>query len=185
MFEGTPTFSILRASTEIEISNHKRQLTNNENAVVQLMLGDHCDELKHICASLTEASKYTANDTQKLFLSQYIESFQTGSLHAYRDSQRTWIRDKAPVIENIMGFVEPYRDPHGTRAEFEGLVAISDAEETKALQRLVDNSTRFIRRLPWAESESVDNDGKGPFEKEIFEPPDFASVHGKFMKVKL
>lgn len=85
MFEGTPTFSILQAPTEIEISNHKRQLTNNENAVVQLMLGDHCDELKHICASLTEASKYTANDTQKLFLSQYIESFQTASLHAYRD----------------------------------------------------------------------------------------------------
>lgn len=42
-----------------------------------------------------------------------------------------------------MGFVEPYRDPHGTRAEFEGLVAISDAEETKALQRLVDNSTNI------------------------------------------
>ncbi|KFY81724.1 hypothetical protein V500_11143 [Pseudogymnoascus sp. VKM F-4518 (FW-2643)] len=174
---GTPSFSVLQASTEIGISSYEFLLKQDIKSVVQLVSGDHCDELRQICTSLTEALKYTANDTQKLFVSQYIESFHTGSLHAYRDSQRTWVRDKAPVIENIMGFVEPYRDPHGTRAEFEGLVAISDSEETKALKRLVDNSAKFIRRLPWLESHSLDNDGKGPFEKELFEPPDFASVH--------
>lgn len=177
---GTPTFSVLQASTEIGLSNHEILLKQDTKSVVQLVLGDHCDELKQICTSLTEASKYTANNTQKLFISQYIESFHTGSLHAYRDSQRTWVKDKAPVIENIIGFVEPYRDPHGTRAEFEGLVAISDAEETKALKRLVDNSGKFIRRLPWSDSNCMENDGKGAFEKELFEPPDFASVHGMF-----
>ncbi|KFX87709.1 hypothetical protein V490_08064 [Pseudogymnoascus sp. VKM F-3557] len=178
ILSGTPTFRVLQASTDIGISSHEILLKQDTKSVVQLVLGDHCDELKQICASLSEASKYTANDTQKQFLSQYIESFHTGNLHSYRDSQRTWIKDKAPVIENIMGFVEPYRDPHGARAEFEGLVAISDSEETKTLQRLVDNSAQFIRRLPWSESSSSsDNDGKGPFEKELFEPPDFASVH--------
>ncbi|OBT90574.1 hypothetical protein VE02_01044 [Pseudogymnoascus sp. 03VT05] len=174
---GNPTFSVLQASTEIGISSYEFLLKQDTKSVVQLVLGDHCDELNQICASLTEASKYAANDTQKLFLSQYIESFSTGSLHAYRDSQRAWVKDKAPAIENIIGFVEPYRDPHGTRAEFEGLVAISDAEETKALKKLVDNSGKFIRRLPWSDSQSMENDGKGPFEKELFEPPDFASVH--------
>lgn len=182
---GTSTFSVLQASTETGISSHEFQLKLDTKSVIQLVSGDHCDELKQICASLTEASNYTANDTQKLFISQYIESFHTGSLHAYRDSQRTWVKDKAPVIENIMGFVEPYRDPHGTRAEFEGLVAISDSEETKALKRLVDNSAKFIRRLPWSESHSLENDGKGPFEKELFEPPDFASVHGMFAQATL
>lgn len=177
---GGPTFSVLQASIEIGTSNHEFLLKQNENAVVQLMSGDHCNELEQICASLSEASKYTANATQKLCISQYMESFRTGSLHAYRESQRTWIKDKAPAIENILGFVEPYRDPHGTRAEFEGLVAISDPKETKALKRLVDNSVKFIRRLPWSESHTMENDGKGPFEKELFEPPDFASVHGMF-----
>ncbi|ELQ43086.1 dipeptidyl-peptidase 3 [Pyricularia oryzae Y34] len=101
-------------------------------------------------------------------------SFRTGDLEAYRESQRIWVRDCAPRVENIMGFVEPYRDPHGVRAEFESLVAIADDGETAMLAKLVELSPRFIRRLPWA---TEDNDGKGPFEKSLFEPPDFSSIH--------
>ena len=86
-------------------------------------------------------------------------------------------------LENIFGFVEPYRDPYGTRAEFEGLVAISDTEETKALTKLVENSATFIKKLPWAEG-TKENDGKGPFEKALFEPPDFASIHSMYDPVR-
>jgi dipeptidyl-peptidase-3 len=85
-----------------------------------------------------------------------------------------WVRDKAPRVENIFGFVEPYRDPHGIRSEFEGLVAIANDGETKLLARLVENSAKFIRQLPWVARE---NTGNGPFEKNLFEPPDFSSIH--------
>lgn len=94
----------------------------------------------------------------------------------YKESQRTWVKDVAPVVENIFGFVEPYRDPFGTRAEFEGLVAIVDREGTKVLTRLVEESSKFIKLLPWAKGCS-ENDGKGPFEKSLFEPPDFSSIY--------
>lgn len=141
---------------------------------VKLLQGDHSAELEKICQYLQNAADYAANDTQRKFLAEYIESFRTGSLEAYRYSQRTWISDQAPKVENIFGFVEPYRDPYGVRAEFEGLVAIADPFETKLLTRLVENSDQFIRRLPWA---SAENNGKGVFEKTLFEPPDFASIH--------
>lgn len=144
---------------------------------VKLVKGDHSPDLQRVCAELTQALEYAANDLQREFLSAYIESFQTGSLDTYRRSQRIWVRDKAPRVENIFGFVEPYRDPHGIRAEFEGLVAIVDDEETILLTKLVENSATFIRRLPWATPE---NDGKGPFEKSLFEPPDFSSIHGEW-----
>ena len=62
---------------------------------------------------------------QRLFLRQYIQSFESGGLHNYKETQKTWIRDSAPIVEKIFGFVEPYRDPFGIRAEFEGPVAIS------------------------------------------------------------
>jgi dipeptidyl-peptidase-3 len=146
-------------------------------ATLKLRRGDHSEELAKICASLSEAKKYAANERQELFLSQYIESFQTGDLEVYRESQRTWITDKSPRVENIFGFVEPYRDPYGVRAEFEGLVAITDLEETKALLKLVENSSTFIKRLPWVGGD--ENNGKGPFEKALFEPPDFTSIHCK------
>ncbi len=152
-------------------------ISADSKAPVTIVRGDHSEHLKKIVSSLSEASKYAANETQKQFIAQYIESFQTGNLETYRDSQRTWIQDRNPRVENIFGFVEPYRDPYGIRAEFEGLVAISDAEETKTLLKLVECSDKFIKRLPWAVMDESDNGGKGPFEKSLFETPDFTSIH--------
>ena len=143
---------------------------------VRVVRGDHRDELASICDSLERATQYAANPVQQTFLKQYQDSFRTGDLAPYKDSQRTWIKDSAPAVENIFGFVEPYGDPFGARAEFEGLVAIADREETKLLTHLVEESSTFIKRLPWAEGCS-ENDGKGPFEKSFFEPPDFSSIH--------
>ncbi|KAF3069082.1 putative dipeptidyl peptidase 3 [Daldinia childiae] len=170
---GETSFEVLQASI-ISTDQAKPLDITNSPASVSLVRGDHAEYLKNICENLAKAMEYAANDTQKKFLSQYIESFQTGNLETYRDSQRTWITDKGPKVENIFGFVEPYRDPAGIRAEFEGLVAIADADETKLLSKLVENSDKFIRRLPWA---TVENNGKGLFEKSLFEPPDFSSIH--------
>ncbi|UKZ86029.1 uncharacterized protein TrAFT101_001869 [Trichoderma asperellum] len=166
-------FDVLIASVESGIAA-QFPLPSGHERHVRLIKGDHSSDLQRICAELKEASRYAANELQRNVISAYIESFETGSLDTYRKSQRLWVRDKAPRVENIFGFVEPYRDPQGIRAEFEALVAIADDAETLLLTKLVDNSARFIRRLPWATPE---NDGKGPFEKSLFEPPDFSSIH--------
>jgi dipeptidyl-peptidase III len=177
--QQNPTFTVLQASIDrdaypVEI------LSPDLKGTIRIQRGDHSDELSKICSCLTEAIRYAANDTQQLFLSQYIKSFQTGSLDIYRESLRTWIKDKGPRVENIFGFVEPYRDPYGIRAEFEGLVGIADIEETKDLMKLVEHSHTFIKRLPWAQGD--ENDGKGPFEKALFDPPDFTSIHSECHK---
>ncbi|KAI0391426.1 peptidase family M49-domain-containing protein [Xylariaceae sp. FL0594] len=166
-------YTVLQASVDLSEVG-ERLSTTDPSIEVRLERGDHTKDLELICDNLTKAIEYAANDTQRKFLAEYIESFRTGSLDVYRDSQRTWVTDKAPKVENIFGFVEPYRDPFGVRAEFEGLVAIADAEETKLLSRLVEQSDRSIRTLPWASGE---NNGKGPFEKSLFDPPDFSSIH--------
>ncbi|KAF1975757.1 peptidase M49, dipeptidyl-peptidase III [Bimuria novae-zelandiae CBS 107.79] len=171
---GKTTFNVLQASIEHDTEPTVLEVSALDTTA-QVTRGDHSKELAKICESLSEAKKYAANETQKLVLSQYIESFTTGNLEAYRDSQRTWITDKSPRVENIFGFVEPYRDPYGVRSEFEGLVAIKDLDETSTLMKLVESSSTFIKRLPWATG--TDNNGKGPFEKALFEPPDFTSIH--------
>ncbi len=175
--ENSIDYEVLIASVQERGSHDVRKYPLPDGkSVVTLILGDHSPDLARICTELSEALKYAANDRQKAFIAAYIDSFQTGSLESYRDSQRIWVRDKAPRVENIFGFVEPYRDPHGVRSEFEGLVAIADDGETKLLARLAEHSATFIRRLPWA---SAENDGKGPFEKSLFDPPDFSSIHSQ------
>ena len=82
-----------------------------------------------------------------------------------------------PDVETIIGFVETYRDPYGVRAEFEGIVAISDPGGSRALDTLVKRSQEFVSRLPWVQG--VAGDGKnGPFERDHHVAPGFSSVHG-------
>lgn len=172
-------FEVLQASVQTDAQPLEFELPGS-NTLIRLVRGDHSAELTKICSALTEASRHTSDPRQQAFLSKYVESFQTGSLESYRDSQRTWVCDLNPRVESIIGFVEPYRDPYGTRAEFEALVAIANPEETKVLTKLVENSTTFIRRLPWAAG-FEENNRKGPFEKALFEPPGFASIHSKVL----
>ncbi|GLA68592.1 hypothetical protein AtubIFM55763_005333 [Aspergillus tubingensis] len=141
---------------------------------VFLVKGDHKEELKRVCDCLQQAIPYASNAAQVEMLRQIIDSFQTGSLEAYRESLRIWVNDKAPSVETVIGFVEPYRDPLGVRAEFEGIVGIPDAAETKILNTLATRANQLVYKLPWVENTG---DSKGPYEKELFEPPDFSSIN--------
>lgn len=174
MIENKVIYDILLASTKED--KYPRILTGTGLKIIRLVRGDHANELRRISQCIDGARKYAANTIQEAFLSKCRESFETGDLGAYKESQRLWVKDLQPSVEVILGFVEPYRDPMGIRAEFEGLVAVTDKEETKTLTRLVESSDKFIRRLPWALN-SQENGGKGPFEKELFEKPDFTSLH--------
>ena len=168
-------FEVLQASVETADSVKVLNVRDPKGSI-RIVNGDHSEELERICANLRSAAQYTANPRQKKFLEQYHQSFRTGDLDIYKESQKTWICDTAPSVENIFGFVEPYRDPFGSRAEFEGVVAIANREETAVLTTLVEQSSNFIKQLPWTEGFS-ENDGKGPFEKALFEAPDFSSIH--------
>ena len=156
-------FDILQAS--VERDNEPRvigrlELDNNEH--VRLIRGDHSQDLKRVTEALSEAAKYCANETQKQMLEELQETFRSGDLEAYREAQRTWVKDRCPKVETLFGFIEAYRDPYGTRAEFEGVVSITGPEGSKALNALVERSQTFIATLPWVKDAAVDG-LNGPF----------------------
>ncbi|KAF9883975.1 hypothetical protein FE257_002416 [Aspergillus nanangensis] len=166
-------YDIVQASVVTDASICEETAATSGKAI-HLVRGDYQRELNQINGYLQQAMKFTANPVQKQMLEQIEESFQTGDLSTYKASQRTWVGDKAPPVETVIGFVEPYRDPLGVRGEFEGNVGIPDPDETRILNNLASRANEFVCRLPWVDA---DSGTKGPFEKELFEPPDFSSVH--------
>nr|POE54250.1 putative dipeptidyl peptidase 3 [Quercus suber] len=111
---GEASFQLLQASVD------KDRITEGGRLLAQgiaLVRGDHSDELAKVCAALEEAKEHAENDKQSRFLAEYIKYFRTGDLGAFQRSQKLWVTDVADKVENIIGFIEPYRDPAGVRAE--------------------------------------------------------------------
>lgn len=91
---------------------------------LSLVFGDHKEEMAKIAHSIKQASLHAANDNQKKMLDAYALSFGAGSIEAFKESQRIWVKDQKPALEMNIGFVETYRDPHGVRGEWEGFIAL-------------------------------------------------------------
>jgi dipeptidyl-peptidase-3 len=115
---------------------------------------------------LQKAIPYAANEHQKHMLEHYIEHYKTGSIESHKESQRKWIKDKGPVVESNMGWIETYIDPTNERAYYEGWVAIVDKPKSEKFQNLVTNSETIIPLLPWPRH----------MEKDSFLAPDFTTL---------
>ncbi|KAE8360330.1 dipeptidyl peptidase [Aspergillus caelatus] len=133
---------------------------------LRLVFGDHIEEMAKIAHSVKQAGLNAANDSQKRMLDAYALSFGAGSIEAFKESQRTWVKDQKPSLETNIGFVETYRDPHGVRGEWEGFIALVNLERTRAFGKLVDSAESMIPKLPWGKD----------YEKDKFLSPDFTSL---------
>lgn len=164
-------FEVLIASAQMDPASEDRDSKENEWTLgdgkkLKLVFGDHAKEMQKIADHFEEARKHAANETQEKMCEQYAKSFRTGSLEAFKESQRYWIKDKGPEVETDVGFIETYRDPHGIRGEWEGFVAMVNKERTQAFGKLVDSAPKLIPLLPWDKE----------FEKDTFLSPDFTSL---------
>ncbi|KAE8453795.1 hypothetical protein EG329_009307 [Mollisiaceae sp. DMI_Dod_QoI] len=133
---------------------------------LKLVYGDHAKEMALIADYHKKAAENIANENQKKMHLAYAKSFEEGSLEAFKNAQRYWIRDKGPMVESNIGFVETYRDPHGVRGEWEGFAATVNLERTRAFGSLVNAAESMIPKLPWSKE----------FEKDKFLSPDFTSL---------
>ncbi|KXJ95794.1 peptidase family M49 [Microdochium bolleyi] len=133
---------------------------------IKLVYGDYSKEMAAITASAKKAAENGDNDNQTNMYNAYAKSFETGSLNDFLDSQRYWIKDKGPMVESNIGFIETYRDPAGVRGEWEGFASMVNLERTRAFGALVDAAPQMIPLLPWG----------AEFEKDKFLSPDFTSL---------
>ena len=70
------------------------------------------------------------------------------------------------TVETYLGYIESYRDPVGTRGEWEGFVAVVNKAQSSKFAALVDAAPGMLQRLPWGAA----------FERDRFIRPDFTSL---------
>ena len=169
---GEGEFELLIASAVTNPKKEDRDLGETEvidmkgEGKLQLVFGDYQEAMARVAREIKLAEKEALNETEKRMMSEYAKSFGSGSIEAFKESQRWWIKDQKPFVETDIGFVETYRDPHGVRGEWEGFVAMVNLERTKAFGNLVEAASTFIPKLPWSKD----------FEKDKFLSPDFTSL---------
>lgn len=61
---------------------------------LEIVYGDHQQEMAKISLHMKKAEHSAANDRQKKMMEEYAKSFTTGSLLAFKESQKLWVEDK-------------------------------------------------------------------------------------------
>ncbi|CAB3410611.1 unnamed protein product [Caenorhabditis bovis] len=160
--DGKTIFTVKLASSDDGVVSE----ADFENDTVRLVRGDYGPLMKRTQEWLKQAKEVAANENQKKMIENYVEHFKNGDINLHKNGSRYWIKDVGPTVESYIGFIENYRDPAGTRSEFEGFVAAVNKETSKKFQKLVQNAESILKRLPWGAA----------YEKDAFLKPDFTAL---------
>ena len=88
----------------------KKNLKYN-GTLFDIKYGEFSGYLKEVNTYLKKAMNYTANDNQRRMLQLYQQHFMWGDIEDHKNSQREWVKDKQPSVEQNLGWIEKYVDP--------------------------------------------------------------------------
>uniref|UniRef100_A0A2K6LE27 Dipeptidyl peptidase 3 n=1 Tax=Rhinopithecus bieti TaxID=61621 RepID=A0A2K6LE27_RHIBE len=168
--EGKPHYEVRLASVLGSEPSLDPEMTSKlksyefRGSPFQVTRGDYAPILQKVVEQLEKAKVYAANSHQGQMGWPYIEEgFTRVPRGLHRGAPRFLDSRQSP---SYIGFIESYRDPFGSRGEFEGFVAVVNKAMSAKFERLVASAEQLLKELPWPPA----------FEKDKFLTPDFTSL---------
>jgi dipeptidyl-peptidase-3 len=90
--DGKTFYKVVIASSEVK----NGEVFEHEGHVIAIHYGDFSEAMKKIAENMKKAIPFASNEHQAKMLKSYVESFESGSIEAHKESQRHWIRDVGP-----------------------------------------------------------------------------------------
>ncbi|CAM6106763.1 unnamed protein product [Calypogeia fissa] len=162
LYGNLPEFDLRVASS---LESPKASHVYKNKCVIHVIHGDFKKDLYEVVGHLKEALPYADGDTQRAMLNCFIDYLQTGSVDFHKTSQVLWLRHEN-VIDANLGFIETYRDPTGSRAEFEAYIGVVNKVASKQFAAVAEKASVLIPSLPWPKD----------FETEAFHCPAFTCI---------
>src|SRR5450759_4422705 len=110
--------------------------------------GKYGAAINKIIQWLEKAINAAEIEKQKDELKILIEYYKTGDLKKWDEYNIAWVRNTAPMVDYINGFIESYSDPLGMKATWEAIVDYTDLEATKRTEIITDNAQWFEDHSP-------------------------------------
>lgn len=110
--------------------------------------GRYSDYIEQIVFWLKEALNYAEDDQQERVIALLIDYYTTGDLSVFDHYSIEWVKQTAPRIDFINGFIEVYGDPIGLKGSWEGIVHYKDLEATHRTETLSQNAQWFEDNSP-------------------------------------
>ena len=109
--------------------------------------GIYAQYLKQVCHHLEHAMQY-ANDEQKHHLEILKKYFEDGTAHLWDDYNISWLKSN-PQVDQILGFVEEYRDSRSKKGLFEGMAFIHDKKMNEVIHKIANEAQYLENHSPW------------------------------------
>ena len=112
------------------------------------LTGLYSKAIEQIIFWLEKACAVAENDLQRGTFEKLIEYYKTGSLKAFDEYSKLWLKDTDSRIDLVHGFIEVYGDPLGYKGTYEAIVSIKDLEATKRIKAISDLAQWFEDNSP-------------------------------------
>lgn len=127
-------------------------LEKNKNGEIKekviYLEGEFSEQIEKIVHHLNAALEFAENDIQRQSIKSLITFYQTGKPEDFDQHSLDWVKDQESEVFFINGLIESYDDPKGVACTFESVVAFKNPEQTKKVNKIIENIQWFEDNLP-------------------------------------